>query len=82
MQAELIDENGIRCLDACQFIEFGCTDSEALLRNQGTAQGSLRIQAANGRASIRVNKQHAPVVVSASDSKRILKTALISVSGQ
>lgn len=41
VQAELIDENGIRCLDACQFIEFGCTDSEALLRNQGTAQGSL-----------------------------------------
>ena len=82
VQAELIDENGIRCLDACQFIEFGCTDSEALLRNQGTAQGSRRIQAANGRASIRVNKQHAPVVVSASDSKRILKTALISVSGQ
>ncbi len=82
VQAELIDENGIRCLDACLFIEFGCTDSEALLRNQGTAQGSLRIQAANGRASIRVNKAARTVVVSASDSKRILKTALISVSGQ
>ena len=80
VQAELVDKNGVRCLDARNFIEFGCTDSKALLRNQGTARGSSRIQAANGLASICVSKRNAPVVVSACDSKRTLKSAFISIA--
>jgi len=79
VQAELVDKNGVRCLDASDFIEFGCTDSKALLQNQGTTQGSRRIQVANGLASICVNKGNEPIVVSAYDSKRILKSALISI---
>lgn len=47
VQAELLDKDGIPYLDACHFIEFGCTDSEALIRNQGTAHGSQLLQAAN-----------------------------------
>lgn len=68
VQAELVDKNGVRCLDAGNFIEFGCTDRKALVQNQGTAQGSHRIQAANGLASICVNKVNGPCVVSASAS--------------
>lgn len=79
VQAELVDKNGVRCLDASDFIEFGCTDSKALLQNQGTTQGSRRIQVANGLASICVNKGNESIVVSAYDSKRILKSALISI---
>lgn len=79
VQAELVDKDGIRCLDACNFIEFGCTDNKALLQHQGTVRGSRRIQAANGLASICVNKANAPIVVSAYDSKRTLKSALITV---
>lgn len=54
--------------DAGNFIEFGCTNSKALVQNQGTVQGSRRIQAANGLASICVNKVNGPCVVSASAS--------------
>lgn len=79
VQAELVDKDGIRCLDACNFIEFGCTDNKALLQHQGTVRGSRRIQVANGLASICVNKANAPIVVSAYDSKRTLKSALITV---
>ena len=79
VQAELVDKNGVRCLDAKDFIEFGSTDSKALLQNQGTARGSRRIQAANGLASICIKREYAPVTISACDSKRTLKTAFISV---
>lgn len=78
VQAELLDKDGIPCLDACHFIEFGCTDSEALLRNQGTAHGSQLLQATGGRAGIYV-KSHVPVVVSARCKKEICGTAFISV---
>lgn len=78
VQAELLDKDGIPCLDACHFIEFDCTDSEALLRNQGTAHGSQLLQATGGRAGIYV-KSHVPVVVSARCKKEICGTAFISV---
>ena len=80
VQAELVDKNGIRCLDACDFIEFGCTDSKALLQNLGTSNGSRLIQAANGVASICVCKGNVPVIVSAYDDKRTLKSASISLA--
>lgn len=80
VQAELVDKNGVRCLDAKDFIEFGSTDHKALLQNQGTAHGSRRIQAANGLASICIKREYAPVTISAYDSKRTLKTAFISIT--
>ena len=80
VQAELVDKNGVRCLDAQDFIEFGSTDHKALLQNQGTAHGSRRIQAANGLASICIKREYTPVTISAYDSKRTLKTAFISIT--
>ena len=55
--AELLDENNIRCLDSNLFIRFGSTHPNGLITNQGTATGSQRIQAANGRALIQLNPQ-------------------------
>lgn len=63
VEAELLDEAGRCCLDAADFIRFTSTDPTALLRNRGTARGSAYIQAANGRAAIRVRKNAAPHVV-------------------
>ncbi|WP_300703051.1 glycoside hydrolase family 2 TIM barrel-domain containing protein [Bacteroides sp.] len=80
VQAELVDKDGVRCLDAQDFIEFGSTDHKALLQNQGTSHGSRRIQAANGLASICIKREYAPVTISAYDSKRTLKTAFISIT--
>lgn len=80
--AELLDKDGVPCLDARDFIEFGCTDHKALLQNQGTAQGSRRVQAANGRANIRIKKENAPVIVSAHNGDEAIETAFISILRQ
>lgn len=78
VQAELVDKNGVRCLDAADFIEFGSTDSKALLQNQGTSCGSRRIQAANGRASICVKRGETPIAVSVGSGKRIQSMTTIA----
>ncbi len=82
VQAELVDKNGVRCLDARNFIEFGCTDSEALIQNRGTNRGSRRIQAANGLASVCVKRAYAPVAVGANAGKRNLKAVPITIAKQ
>ena len=76
--AELLDKEGNRCLDARGFIRFGCTHPDALLHNQGTANGSWRVQAANGRAAIRVKpgKIHT-IVTSASYEGKDVEPAFI-----
>lgn len=77
IQAELVDNNGVRCLDACNFIEFECTDKHALIQNQGTAHGSRRIQAANGLAAIRVKRSDMPVTVGARSGKCRLRSTVV-----
>lgn len=77
IQAELVDNNGVRCLDACNFIEFECTDKHALIQNQGTAHGSRLIQAANGLASIRVKRCDMPVTVDARSGKCRLRSTVV-----
>ena len=65
IEAQLYDANGIRCLDSSDWIEFSIAGDGELLVNQGTATGSRRIQAANGRATIRLRSLTGPCVVSA-----------------
>lgn len=73
VQAELVDKDGVRCLDAANFIRFGCTDNQALLQNQGTAHGSRLIQAANGVAIIRVKRAYVTVSASCEKLKEEIK---------
>ncbi len=75
-EALLCDRDGNRCFEAADFIRFGATDLRALSHNQGTATGSLRIQAANGRAVIRLH-DGIGAVVSARCEGRDLKPAFI-----
>lgn len=82
VEAELLDSRGVRCLDARDFIRFGCTNPRALLRHQGTAQGSARIQAANGRAAIRVHRSAGAAVVSVQSETEGVKTAFLTVNNQ
>ena len=60
--AQLVDADGHLCLDATDWIEFSIVGEGRLSQNMGTATGSRRIQAANGRAAIRLEKE-APSVV-------------------
>ena len=64
IQAEVVDENGVRCLDCADFVEFGSTDPDAILTDQGTATGSKKIQLANGLAQIRLKNVTAPTAIS------------------
>lgn len=77
VEAELLDADGHRCLDAADFIRFTATDPSALLRNRGTAEGSACIQAANGRAAIRVRKGAVPHVVCAACERESVAPAFI-----
>lgn len=54
IHVQLVDKNGVRCLDSKKFITFGITGDGELIQNQGTVRGSRKVQACNGRASITV----------------------------
>ena len=53
--ALLCDEHGVPCLDSKDWIEFSMIGNGHLHQHEGTTLCSRRIQAANGRASIRVD---------------------------
>lgn len=62
VEAVLTDAAGNICLDAADFVTFGCTDRRALLVDQGTAMGSSLVQLANGRARIVLLKERGVAV--------------------
>ncbi|MDR2037806.1 MAG: DUF4982 domain-containing protein [Bacteroidales bacterium] len=56
VEAELIDEQGVLCLDNRNYIEFQLAGDGKLIDNMGTSTGSRKVQAYNGRAKIRVKQ--------------------------
>nr|WP_199156429.1 glycoside hydrolase family 2 TIM barrel-domain containing protein [Pedobacter sp. ASV2] len=66
MEVKLYDSNGVQCLDAINWINFGLTGDGKLIDNQGTSSGSRKVQAYNGRAIIKVNLNKGKSVVSVS----------------
>lgn len=60
--AWLTDGQQTRCLDADSWIEFDLTGDGELLADLGTSRGSRKIQAANGRAAIRLRSWGESVV--------------------
>lgn len=54
VEAQLVDEKGVRCLDSRIFVYFDIAGDGELIQNQGTVTGSRKVQARNGRAQIRV----------------------------
>lgn len=64
VEAQLVDSEGKKCLDAMDVVTFGLTGDAMLLENQGTSTGSRVIQASNGRARIQIVRQTGKAVVS------------------
>ncbi len=64
LQVTLLDEKGVPCLDAANWIRFGLAGDGKLIDNQGTSTGSRLVQAYNGRAIIRVQTNKGRSVVS------------------
>lgn len=54
VEAQLVDNKGVRCLDSRKFVYFDIAGDGELIQNQGTAIGSRKVQARNGRVQIRV----------------------------
>jgi beta-galactosidase len=54
VEARLLDDNGIRCLDARNWVYFSLAGDGALIDNQGTSSGSRKVQVYNGRAVVRL----------------------------
>jgi beta-galactosidase len=66
LEAKLVDRNGILCLDAVNWINFGLAGDGKLLDNQGTSSGSRKVQVYNGRAIIRVKMNKGKSIASVS----------------
>lgn len=60
--AELVDKDGVRCLDSRDYIEFDIAGDGQLVDNRGTSVGSRKVQAYNGRACVNIkNKEYLTV---------------------
>lgn len=68
IQAQLLDQEGVRCLDSRLFIEFGILGEGRLIQNQGTSIGSRNVQAYNGRACIKAVIKGQSIISVKSDS--------------
>ncbi|MBD1427465.1 alginate lyase family protein [Sphingobacterium arenae] len=78
LQAQLFDEKGVRCLDASNYINFDAVGEGKLLVDQGTSDGSRRLQAYNGRARVRLVRTGKNVVVTAKADS--LNTIILDLS--
>ncbi|MDF2193305.1 glycoside hydrolase family 2 TIM barrel-domain containing protein [Paraflavitalea sp. CAU 1676] len=65
VEARLLDEKGIPCLDVANWVRFGLAGDGKLIDNQGTSSGSRLVQMYNGRATIRIQTNNGTNIVSA-----------------
>lgn len=79
VEVQIVDSQGIPCLDARNYIEFGLTGDGQLLQNLGTSIGSRKVQAYNGRAAIRINKRKGESIVSVRCDIPKVKTVFIKI---
>jgi beta-galactosidase len=63
IQVKVLDKNGIQCLDAINWINFSLSGDGILQDDLGTSGGSRKVQAYNGRATIKVQTQNGKSVV-------------------
>jgi len=77
LQAILLDEKNVPCLDAADWVRFGLTGDCRLIDNLGTPSGSRYVQMCNGRATISIKTNNGKSVVSAKSGK--LPTAFINL---
>jgi beta-galactosidase len=64
VRVRFLDENGVLCLDAKNWVRFSLTGDGELMANLGTSTGSYKVQLYNGRALIRVKTRGGSSVVS------------------
>ncbi|MFC6098898.1 glycoside hydrolase family 2 protein [Olivibacter domesticus] len=75
IQVSFLDAKGVKCLDAQNWVNFSAAGDGILIADQGTSDGSRKVQAYNGRAIIKVKLTGNKCVVSAKSDE--LKTAFV-----
>ena len=65
IHVRLVDEKGVPCLNAANWIRWGLTGDGQLVDDLGTSTGSRYVQAFNGEGVIRVSTRHGHSVISA-----------------
>jgi beta-galactosidase len=78
VDVKLVDKNGIACLDSDNVLRFEIAGDGELLKNQGTITGSVKVQAANGRASIKVKRGNGKSVIAVKSDK--LETQFLTLN--
>lgn len=64
VQVYALDTNGVRCLDARNFVHFDLTGNGRLIADLGTSTTARKVQLGNGRARISIEKNGGKSVVS------------------
>ena len=77
VEAQLVDANGVRCLDSRIFVYFDIAGDGELIQNQGTVTGSRKVQARNGRVQIRVKTHNGTSCVAVKADQ--VKTSFITI---
>lgn len=79
VEVQITDANGIPCLDASNRIKFGAAGGGKLIQNQGTVNGSSKVEACNGKAKIYVKVEDSCCVSIQSEG---MKTVYINLDTQ
>lgn len=77
IDVRLLDKNGVPCLDSHKVVRFEIAGDGELIKNQGTAGGSAKVEAANGRASIKMKKGSGKSVVAVKSDN--LETRFVTI---
>lgn len=80
LQASLLDAQGVKCLDAQNWVNFSVAGDGTLIADQGTSDGSRKVQMYNGRAVIHVQLNGAGCTASVQSSG--LPTAFVTITNE
>ncbi len=78
VDVRMVDDRGVTCLDSRRFVRFELAGDGELIKNQGTAGGSSKVELSNGRASIKVKKGKGKSVVAVKSDK--LDTQFLTIN--
>ena len=76
IEARVLDNDGVLCLDARNVVRFGFIGDGQLLDNLGTSTGARKLELYNGRAQITVSYKDKAVVSVSSEG---IKSAFLTL---
>lgn len=78
INVKMVDKNGVQCLDSRKVVRFELAGDGELIKNQGTADGSSKVELSNGRASIKMKKGKGKSVIAVKSDN--LDTQILTIN--